>query len=140
MEKVMTQMKEEGLKMTPQRMAVFKLLRDKKTHPSAEMIYSELKHEYPTMSVATVYNTLSTLAEAGLIQELSIDPNKKRFDPCTAYHHHFFCKVCRNVFDIADDPSFSMDIVKDEEKKIEGHQVEEIQVNLKGVCRDCRKV
>jgi len=49
--------------------------------------------EYPGISFATVYNTLSKLAEAGKLQELDIDPNKKRFDPCVIPHHHFYCKI-----------------------------------------------
>ena len=71
-----------GLKITPQRQAILKLLKGNQTHPSAERIYSEILKKYPGISFATVYNTLSKLIEAGEIRELDIDPNKKRFVLC----------------------------------------------------------
>ena len=123
-----------GLKITPQRQAILKLLKGNQTHPSAERIYSKILKKYPGISFATVYNTLSKLVEAGEIQGLDIDPNKKRFDPSTSLHYHFYCKVCGKVFDIVYDTSLPLNI-----KKIEGHQVDTIQLNLKGVCKDCRR-
>ena len=123
-----------GLKITPQRQAILKLLKGNQTHPSAERIYSKILKKYPGISFATVYNTLSKLVEAGEIQGLDIDPNKKRFDTSTSLHYHFYCKVCGKVFDIVYDTSLPLNI-----KKIEGHQVDTIQLNLKGVCKDCRR-
>lgn len=127
-------LKEIGLKITPQRQAILKLLEGNQTHPSAESIHTEILKKYPGMSFATVYNTLSRLIEAGEIMELDIDPEKKRFDPCVTPHTHFYCKVCRKIFDIVYDASLLSNI-----KRIDGHQVDVVQVNLKGVCRDCRK-
>lgn len=127
-------LKEIGLKITPQRQAILKLLEGNQTHPSAESIHSEIFKKYPGMSFATVYNTLSKLIEAGEIRELDIDPHKKRFDPCVTPHTHFYCKICGKIFDIVYDASRSVNI-----KNIDGHQVEVIQVNLKGVCKNCRK-
>lgn len=127
-------LKEIGLKVTPQRQAILKLLEGNQTHPSADRIYSKILRKYPGISFATVYNTLSKLVEAGEIQELDIDPNKKRFDPCIKSHYHFYCKVCGKVFDIVYDTPLVLNI-----KKIEGHQVDTIQLNLKGVCKDCRR-
>jgi Fur family peroxide stress response transcriptional regulator len=127
-------LKEIGLKVTPQRQAILKLLKGNQTHPSAERIYSEILKQYPRISFATVYNTLSKLVEAGEIQELDIDPNKKRFDPCITSHYHFFCKVCGKVFDIVYDSPLPLNM-----KKIDGHQVDVIQLNLKGVCKNCRR-
>jgi Fur family peroxide stress response transcriptional regulator len=123
-----------GLKITPQRQAILKLLKGNQTHPSAERIYSEILKKYPGISFATVYNTLSKLIEAGEIRELDIDPNKKRFDPCIIPHYHFYCKVCGKVFDLVYDAPLPLNI-----KKIDGHQVDAIQLNLKGVCKDCRR-
>jgi Fur family peroxide stress response transcriptional regulator len=127
-------LKEIGLKITPQRQAILNLLKGNQTHPSAERIYSEILKKYPGISFATVYNTLSKLVEAGEIQELEIDPNKKRFDPCLKPHYHFYCEVCREVFDIMYDTPLPLDM-----NKIGGHQVDAIQLNFKGVCKDCRK-
>jgi Fur family peroxide stress response transcriptional regulator len=109
-----------------------KLLEGNRTHPSAENIYHEILKEYPGISFATVYNTLSKLAEAGEIQELDIDPTKKRFDPCLSSHSHFYCKVCRRIYDVEDDRPFPKEI-----QRIGGHRIEAIQINLKGVCKAC---
>jgi Fur family transcriptional regulator, peroxide stress response regulator len=128
-------LKEIGLKVTPQRQAILRLLDGNKSHPSADSIYSEILKEYPAISFATVYNTLSKLAGSGKIQELDIDPGRKRFDPCTALHSHFYCRVCENVFDVVCDISLpgSMDDIK----TLGEHQVDAIQLNFKGLCKGC---
>ena len=129
-------LKEIGLKVTPQRQAILRLLDKNKTHPSADNIYREVLKEYPAISFATVYNTLSKLAMAGRIQELDIDPDKKRFDPCTALHYHFYCRACGKVFDVACDTiPVTLDPV--DTGTIDGHQVDTIQLNFKGTCKDC---
>ena len=125
-------LREIGLRVTPQRQAILKLLKGNRTHPSAENIYHEILKEYPGISFATVYNTLSRLAEAGEIHELDIDPNKKRFDPCLSPHSHFYCKVCKRIYDAGDDFPFPTEI-----QRAGRHRIETIQINLKGVCRTC---
>jgi Fur family peroxide stress response transcriptional regulator len=129
-------LKQIGLKVTPQRQAILRLLDENKTHPSADSIYREVLKEYPGLSFATVYNTLSKLAKAGKIHELDIAPNKRRFDPCTTLHYHFYCRVCGKVFDIACDTiPATLDPV--DARTIHGHKVDTIQLNFKGTCKDC---
>jgi Fur family peroxide stress response transcriptional regulator len=125
-------LKQIGLRVTPQRQAILDLLEGNRTHPSAEDIYHEVLKKYPQISFATVYNTLSKLAGAGEIQELDIDPNKKRFDPCLSHHLHFYCRVCGKIYDVEDDLPFPKAI-----QTINGHKIEAIQINLKGVCDVC---
>ncbi len=127
-------LKKMGLNVTPQRLAILEMIRGDRTHPSAEKIHQRLAKKYPGMSFATVYNTLAKLAEAGEILELNIDPNKKRFDPNTQLHYHFYCKACGNIYDVKYDISLTPNI-----RKIAGHQVETIQLNFKGVCKSCTK-
>lgn len=128
-------LKEIGLKVTPQRQAILRLLDGNKTHPSADSIHRELLKEYQGISFATVYNTLSRLAKAGKIQELDIDPSKKRFDPCTAFHYHFYCRECGRVFDVACN---TIPVPPDQvDATVDGHQVDTIQLNFKGVCKEC---
>ncbi len=126
-----------GLRVTPQRQAILKLLDGNRTHPSADSIYQAVRREYPGISFATVYNTLSKLARAGKVQELDIDPSKKRFDPNTASHHHFYCTVCGQVVDIESDISFAGKDSPMEAKTVDGHRVDAVQLNFKGVCKDC---
>jgi len=89
-----------GLKLTPQRLAILKYLEGNKSHPSAEMIYRAVLKNFPTMSFATVYNTLEALKEKGSIQELKIDSAKKRYDPDISSHHLMICNKCKKVVDI----------------------------------------
>ena len=123
-----------GLRVTPQRLAILDILRGNRTHPSVEEIYEEIVKKYPNMSMATVYNTLSKLVKGREIQELNIDPKKRRFDPCTSLHHHFYCQTCGKVYDLDYDTSFVPNM-----KRIGGHQIEAIQVNFKGKCKGCSK-
>jgi Fur family peroxide stress response transcriptional regulator len=96
----MQKFKDIGLKLTPQRLAILDFLDGNTDHPSAEDIYKAVSVQFPTMSFATVYNTLDALREKGHIIELTIDPAKKRFDPCTDMHHHLICTLCKRVRDI----------------------------------------
>jgi Fur family peroxide stress response transcriptional regulator len=127
-------LKEIGLKVTPQRQAILRLLEGNRTHPSVRDIYHEVLKEYPRISFATVYNTLSKLSEAREVQELDIDPNKKRYDSCLLPHLHFYCRVCKKIYDVQDDLTFPKEI-----QRLSGHKIEVLQVNLKGVCKACSR-
>ncbi len=139
MKKLLLTLRQAGLRVTPQRQAVLKLLEGNVKHPSAENIHHELLNEYPRISLATVYNILSKLAEGGKIQVLDVDPNRKRFDPCIAPHHHFYCKLCGEVFDIDCDAFPAVEADASTKRNIDGHRVDSIQVNLQGVCKHCGK-
>lgn len=87
-------------KRTPQRLAILDYLEGNTSHPSAEDIYRAVSKTYQSMSFATVYNTLNTLAKAGALRELTIDPERKRYDPNTSRHHHLICALCGKIVDI----------------------------------------
>ncbi len=91
------------IKWTLQRLAILKYLEGNKEHPSAEDIYKTLSKEFPTMSVATVYNVLEFLKKTGRVREIHIDPEKRRFDPDITSHHHAICIKCKKIFDIFSD-------------------------------------
>src|ERR1700722_8631415 len=97
-------LKRAGLKMTPQRIAIVRLFAEDEAHPTAQDLFERLRPAFPTMSFATVYNTLDALARAGLAGIVRI-PGKRgdaaRFDPNTAPHHHAVCDGCGAVLDIA---------------------------------------
>jgi len=129
----MEQNKKIGLKRTPQRIAILDYLEGNKDHPSADEIYREVSKRFPTMSFATVYNTLETLRQRGGILELTIDPEKKRFDPNIEPHHHVICTKCKRIEDIYSQFDLT---VKGTEKKgfeITGHHIE-----FHGVCPKCQ--
>ncbi|MGV8056528.1 MAG: Fur family transcriptional regulator [Smithellaceae bacterium] len=124
-----------GLKATPQRMAILEFLKESKNHPAAENIHHELLNKYPGISLTTIYSTLAKLLEKQKIMELDIDPGKKRFDACLEPHDHFYCRVCGKVYDIFHNTESWPN--NSRSNNIEGHHVDEIGINLKGVCKNC---
>jgi Fur family peroxide stress response transcriptional regulator len=103
------------------------------SHPSAEEIYSALKERFPTLSFATVYNTLETLRDMGKVVEVSGDSSKKRFDPVLAAHHHLICLSCKKILDL---PEKWRPVLNEDEKK--GFQVIRSQIEFYGLCPQCR--
>jgi len=93
-----------GLKLTPQRMAIVRELAQDESHPTAQELFDRLRGDLPTMSFATVYNTLAALSAAGLCTALSLSPGSGRFDPNMQPHHHVVCDACGSVRDIPATP------------------------------------
>ncbi len=128
----MIKYKDIGFKLTPQRMAIMDILEDNTSHPSADEIFARVRETYPTMSFATVYNTLEALTERGRVVELSIDPRKRRYDPNTAPHHHLMCVVCGAISDIYED--FNLVLPEAEQGRF---RIIESHVEFYGVCPKC---
>jgi len=135
MTKLQKNILKNGLKVTPQRLAVLKFLKNNRIHTTAEKVHSELLKDYPSLSLTTVYKTLGKFVEEGMIKELDIDRNKMRFDICTDAHDHFHCSVCDNVYDIFYDKKDFVDNLQKDNS--EGHRVDSVSINLKGVCKYC---
>jgi len=121
-----------GLKLTPQRLAILEYLENNRSHPSAEDIYNALKPHFPSMSFATVYNTLEVLVEKGLVKEISVESTKKRFDSFTHPHHHFFCKSCKKIIDIENNQNITIP------KELKDYELSEFQVIFYGFCPECK--
>jgi Fur family peroxide stress response transcriptional regulator len=81
-------LKSAGLKLTPQRVAILQVLMDADIHPTAEMVSEKLKNDYPGISLGTVYTTLETLSQKGIICKVQAEDGKLRFDAKTEMHHH----------------------------------------------------
>lgn len=121
-----------NIKLTPQRLAILNFLEGNKTHPSAEDIYKSVIKRFPTMSFATVYNTLEALKSIDNIKELKIDSSKKRYDPVTSNHHHFICEKCKKIVDIFKD----FDITLPDELT-SGFEVKSKSIEFQGICDNC---
>jgi Fur family transcriptional regulator, peroxide stress response regulator len=130
----MQKYRQPGLKLTPQRLAILKYLDGNKDHPSAENIYKAVSKEFPMMSFATVYNTLETLKKRGSVQELTIDPQKKRFDHNPKPHHHLICIDCKKIVDVHNEFQLNGPKIEDEDFEIIGNHIE-----FYGLCSQCRK-
>src|SRR4051812_1394235 len=95
-ESMLAELKRAGLKLTPQRIAIVHELEGDRSHPTAQELFERLRPAFPTMSFATVYNTLDALARCGLVGSLRLG-NAVRFDPNKAPHHHAVCDACGRV-------------------------------------------
>jgi len=98
-EQIITKFHEKGLKVTPQRLAIYEFILSSKDHPTTDQVYQELKKKYPTLSLATVYQTLHLLTEIGLLHELELSNRTSRYDPDTSLHINIICKNCGRVQD-----------------------------------------
>lgn len=93
--------RERGLKITPQRLAVFAVLEGNDRHPTAESVYAEVSAQMPGISLRTVYQTLNDLVAMGEIRSVDLGAGAVRFDPNQSDHHHLVCERCGLVRDIA---------------------------------------
>ena len=126
-------LKDNTIKITPQRIEILKYLSQHHTHPTVDQIYSALKTKNPSLSKTTVYNSLETLKKHKLIQSITISGSETRYDITQGLHHHFLCHCCSAIIDI--------EIACPNINKIiqSGHHVEEVHGYFKGVCKDCIK-
>ncbi|MBW2967650.1 transcriptional repressor [Candidatus Woesearchaeota archaeon] len=92
-------MKETQTRATHQKMKILEHLRSVKTHPTAEMVYDAVRKEIPSLSLATVYRNLNSMAERGDILKLEIN-GEFRFDGDTCHHQHCVCRKCGKVIDV----------------------------------------
>lgn len=130
-------LRENGAKITSQRIAILEHMHGRTDHPSADTLYRELLPEHPTMSVATVYSTAQLMAEAGLIKVLSIDEKRVYFDPTTATHGHFMCKKCGKLIDIKVNEGTLLKSAISSKNSI--GKIERSEIFLYGLCSECDK-
>lgn len=135
MENITSIFREKKLKLTPQRLAVYKYLMSTKEHPSAETIYKALQPEYPTMSLATVYKALKTLVEVDLVQEINVGEGNFRYDGNACEHAHIQCISCSKVDDLEDLSFSSLNKTAEESSR---YKVLSNKVFFYGICEDCQ--
>lgn len=125
--------KEYGLKVTPQRIAIYRELAKTDQHPSTEMIYKRIKDYYPNISLTTVYRTLETFEKLGLISVVNVLYNAARYDANLNPHHHIVCVNCKKIEDVYDETLDDTKINTD----IEEYTVTGFSVLFNGVCKEC---
>ncbi len=133
---VLAQLRARGLRITPQRRAIVQALGGDATHPSAQAIYERLRPEHPTMSFNTVYTTLWTLVESGVLRQMAFDGGRSRFDPNLAAHHHAVCTRCGAVRDV-EPPDNGPG--RNKPARIAGYRVEQVEWIYRGLCPACQK-
>lgn len=127
--------KEKKLKLTPQRLAVYNYLLNTTSHPSADIIYTDIHIQYPTMSLATVYKALKTLVDVGLIQEINVGEGNFRYDGNSLEHPHLQCLGCGKVDDFKD---LCLDNLNSLAEEHTDYKIVSNKVYFYGYCPDCQ--
>ena len=130
-------LKENGIRVTPQRLEILGYLDKHRTHPTVDEIYLHLKKRNPSLSKTTIYNSLDVLHRYNIVYVLTISGSEQRYDFNITPHHHFLCRQCGTIIDAElncayiDCPFL--------EKAFKGkHKIEEVHGYFKGICRQCR--
>lgn len=129
-------LKENGVRMTPQRHAILNFLLTSMSHPTVDEIYKALEMNFPNMSVATIYNNLRVFKDAGLVRELTYGDSSSRYDANMKDHYHIICQFCGKITDF-DYPSLTEIEVKAEEKT--GYQIDSHRMEMYGTCPECKE-
>jgi Fur family peroxide stress response transcriptional regulator len=126
--------RENGLKITPQRVAIYEELTRVKEHPSADLLHRRLKKTFPNISLDTVNRTLLTFSQIGIIRVVEGYGQPKRFDSNVESHHHFRCIRCDSIVDFYDE---SLDDMKVPKEILRKFTVFNKKVVLEGLCDRC---
>ncbi len=138
LDSIINRLKQSGCRITPQRLAVVKILIDSCEHPTVEQIYQQVRDDFPTTSLATVYKIVNLLKEMGEIRELDLQGDRHRYDGRTADPHpHVICTRCRTIMDaqIPDWGRFAR-----EAEASTGYRILDQRLEFFGVCPSCAEV
>lgn len=137
LEMAVDKLKSVGIRMTPQRYAILSFLMETTSHPTADEIFKYLEHQFPSMSVATVYNNLKVFKEAGLIRELTYGDASSRFDGNTADHYHCICTKCGKIVDFDYPPLTALEV---EAQASSGFSISSHRLEFYGECESCKRI
>lgn len=132
--KIAEDLKNHDLRLSAPRIAIYRCLLENRVHPDAEWIYHKLSASNPNLSLTTVYNTLKSFAEAGLVKPLTIEEGEVRYDINTTFHAHFKCRQCKSVTDCC---------TKTTKQELPDpgtdYEVDCIQLDYYGLCKNCKE-
>ena len=125
--------KKLGLKITPQRIAIYKELAKTDEHPSTETIHKNIKKHYPNISLTTVYRTLETFENIGIISVVNLLYNAARYDANMKPHHHIVCIKCKRIEDVYDESINYSKLTAN----INNYEIRGYSVLFNGLCKEC---
>ncbi|MDJ0669175.1 MAG: transcriptional repressor [Desulfobacterales bacterium] len=133
---MLAKLKEHDFRLTPQRLAVLKVLAASEGHPTVEGIYETVRAEFPTTSIATIYKTVNLLKQLNEVLELGFPDGSNRYDGNKPYPHpHVICTQCQKIID----PNLgSLKELTNEVIKETGFQILNHRVDFFGTCRECQ--
>jgi Fur family peroxide stress response transcriptional regulator len=135
-DELITTLKQRDFRLTPQRVELIRLIAASKEHPSAAQLFAKIKVQFPTMSHATVYKTLSLLKEMNQVLEIDLRDDS-HYDGNRPYPHtHLICMRCNKIVD--GDMEFDLSSIRKLEE-ISGYQIIRPQISFYGLCPDCRQ-
>ncbi len=134
MEVFQARCRQEGLRVTPQRMAIYQALLETDRHPSAEMVFRQVRQVFPTISLDTVNRTLLTLSDIGVAFVVEGSGDAKRFDADMTSHQHFKCIKCKRIIDFHHEPFDRIAVPKDLGTRF---TVLRTTVYVEGLCDRC---
>ena len=117
-----------------QRDRIYQAVCASREHPTAQMIYDELRPLMPKLSLGTVYRNLSLLADHGMIHRFSVDGKAERFDGLTGNHYHFICQECGEIYDLELE---EMTVINENAQKVCNGHILRHTTNFFGVCNNC---
>jgi Fur family transcriptional regulator, peroxide stress response regulator len=134
-DEIVQTLKANGLRVTPQRFAVYANLLSRTDHPTVEQLLVDLNQYCPVSSQATIYSSLQALRTAGLIREVLLEAGVSRYDAKVEPHHHFHCQSCGSIEDIGWD---ALPVVEFDRLRV-GLQAHAYEITVRGCCDRCQE-
>jgi len=136
-DEMLSKLKSRDFRITPQRMAILKILAASEGHPSVDAIYQEVKALFPTTSLATVYKTVSLLKELNEVLELGFPDGSNRYDGYNPVPHpHAICMTCKKIMD---PELMNIDELSEEMSRKTGYKIFHHRLDFFGLCPDCQQ-
>ena len=137
LEKVITRLRAQGHRLTPQRMAVLKVVIGNKEHPRVEQIYERVKADFPMTSLATIYKTLAVLKEMGEVLEIDLSTDGARYDGSNPRPHpHLICIKCGSITDV---DMTGLDGLPRKVAQKTGYRIVSHRFDFFGICPQCQE-
>ena len=131
-EKIEGELRKRNIKLSHQRLKVLEYLTVNRSHPTVDQIFIGLRKDMPTLSKMTVYNTLRTLVETGMVRVITIEDIETRYDVVTETHGHFKCESCGLIYD------FGIDVDSLKSTDLNNFKINDKNVYFKGICPRCQ--
>ncbi len=125
-------LQEKGLKVTPQRVAIFEAITELNNHPTAEDIIAFIRKNHPNISVGTVYKVLETFVENSLLKKVKTEKDFMRYDPSLTNHHHLYCAETDRIEDYEDENLNELISEYFKKNKIRNFKIHDIKLQVTG--------
>lgn len=122
------------LRRSRQRDRILEIVQNSNNHPTAAHVYDRIKDEFPSASLGNVYRNLNILVEQGVVRRFASGSTFDRFEAVSEHHSHFICRRCGTIYDI---PAPDLQNFVDTIDREGGHRVEQLNVDVEGLCADC---